>query len=47
MNWTGHDTTSSALSWALYSLAKYPEHLKRCQEEVDEILNEKTEKEIE
>lgn len=43
----GHDTTASGISWTLYSLAKYPEHLKRCQEEVDEVLKEKTNKDIE
>lgn len=43
----GHDTTSSGISWTFYSLAKHPEHLKRCQEEVDEVLKYKTNKDIE
>eukprot|EP00026_Physarum_polycephalum_P005903 Phypoly_transcript_05942.p1 GENE.Phypoly_transcript_05942~~Phypoly_transcript_05942.p1 ORF type:complete len:487 (-),score=65.26 Phypoly_transcript_05942:168-1628(-) len=35
----GHETTSSALTWALYYLAKYPEIQKRAREEVDAVLN--------
>ncbi|XP_072014798.1 cytochrome P450 4F2-like [Amphiura filiformis] len=37
----GHDTTASGLTWMLYSLAKYPEHQKKVQEELDAILNAK------
>ena len=35
---TGHDTTASAISWALYSLAENPEHQTLCQQEIDGIL---------
>nr|KAG5698942.1 hypothetical protein BaRGS_024863 [Batillaria attramentaria] len=34
----GFDTTTSALSWTLYSLARWPEHQVRVQEEVDSLL---------
>lgn len=36
---TGHDTTSSAISWTLYSLAKYPEYQERVRQEVDDLLS--------
>lgn len=35
---TGHDTTASGISWTLLSLARHPQYLARCQQEVDEIL---------
>ncbi|XP_021372772.1 phylloquinone omega-hydroxylase CYP4F2-like isoform X1 [Mizuhopecten yessoensis] len=34
----GHDTTSSAISWTLYSLAENPEIQRRIQQEIDEVL---------
>nr|ACD75837.1 cytochrome P450 family 4 [Cyphoma gibbosum] len=34
----GYDTTASALSWTLYSLARWPEHQTLVQEEVDALL---------
>jgi cytochrome P450 len=34
----GHDTTASAISWALYSLAEHPEYQTLCQEEIDHVL---------
>ncbi|XP_063429981.1 leukotriene-B4 omega-hydroxylase 3-like [Mytilus trossulus] len=34
----GHDTTTSAISWILYDLAKHPEYQKMCQDEVDKAL---------
>lgn len=37
----GHDTTASALSWALYSLAEHPEIQKKIQAEVDSVLEGK------
>ncbi|CAH6790686.1 cytochrome P450 4B1 [Phodopus roborovskii] len=36
----GHDTTTSGISWFLYCMALYPEHQKRCREEVREILGD-------
>uniref|UniRef100_G3QHE8 Cytochrome P450 family 4 subfamily Z member 1 n=1 Tax=Gorilla gorilla gorilla TaxID=9595 RepID=G3QHE8_GORGO len=36
----GHDTTSSAISWILYCLAKYPEHQQRCRDEIRELLGD-------
>ncbi|XP_032969857.1 cytochrome P450 4B1 [Rhinolophus ferrumequinum] len=37
----GHDTTTSAISWFLYCMARYPEHQDRCREEVREILGDR------
>ncbi|KAK7506002.1 hypothetical protein BaRGS_00002724, partial [Batillaria attramentaria] len=34
----GHDTTTSAISWAMFSLAEHPEIQATCQAEVDELL---------
>ena len=34
----GHDTTASGLTWMLYCLAKYPEHQKKVQQEIDDLL---------
>lgn len=38
----GHDTVSSALSWAMYNLAAYPEFQDKCRKEVSEVLNGRT-----
>ncbi|XP_062570263.1 leukotriene-B4 omega-hydroxylase 3-like [Saccostrea cucullata] len=35
----GHDTTSSSMSWAIYSLAKHPEEQETLYKEVMEVLN--------
>jgi len=37
----GHETTSSALGWAFYFLARYPDIQSRLQEEVDRVLGGK------
>ncbi|XP_048752320.2 cytochrome P450 4F1-like [Ostrea edulis] len=34
----GHDTTASAISWILYSLAEHPEYQRKCQEEIDRVV---------
>ncbi|XP_060077843.1 cytochrome P450 4F2-like isoform X3 [Ylistrum balloti] len=34
----GHDTTASAISWTLYSLAEHHDIQKRAQQEIDEVL---------
>ncbi|XP_076451559.1 ultra-long-chain fatty acid omega-hydroxylase-like isoform X2 [Babylonia areolata] len=34
----GFDTTTSALCWTLYSMARWPEHQTRVQQEVDAVL---------
>ncbi|KAJ7330607.1 hypothetical protein OS493_022222 [Desmophyllum pertusum] len=39
----GHDTTASVISWALYNLARYPEHQEKCRQEVDEVFGYKEE----
>lgn len=36
----GHDTTASAISWILFSLAKNPEYQIECQEEIDRVISE-------
>jgi cytochrome P450 len=38
----GHDTTSHALTWMWYLLARHPECLKKLQDEVDGVLRGKT-----
>lgn len=38
----GHDTVSSALSWAFYNLAAYPACQNRCRKEVMEVLGDKS-----
>ncbi|KAK3102082.1 hypothetical protein FSP39_008602 [Pinctada imbricata] len=42
----GHDTTASAISWILYSLAEFPEYQTRCQQEIDTILKQNGNTEI-
>ena len=42
----GHDTTASAISWTLYSLAKHPEFQKKAQEEIDDLLADRSDKDI-
>lgn len=42
----GHDTTASGISWALYTLSRHPEHQRKCQEEIDEILADRETDEI-
>ena len=36
----GHDTTTSAISWCLYNIARHDEVQRRAQEEVDEVLSD-------
>nr|XP_054530961.1 putative inactive cytochrome P450 family member 4Z2 [Pan troglodytes] len=36
----GHDTTSSAIFWIFYCLAKYPEHQQRRRDEIRELLGD-------
>ncbi|XP_060573682.1 cytochrome P450 4F1-like [Ruditapes philippinarum] len=43
----GHDTTASALSWILYSLAENPECQRKCQTEIDELLAERESDDLE
>ena len=35
----GHDTSSSALTWAIYLLGRYPDKQKKLQEELDAIFD--------
>ncbi|XP_013415216.1 cytochrome P450 4A25-like [Lingula anatina] len=42
----GHDTSSNAISWTLYSLAKHPVYQDKIRDEVDEILHGRTKDDI-
>ena len=42
----GHDTTATNMSFALYLLATHPDIQARCQQEIDTILGEDTERRI-
>lgn len=35
----GHETTALTLSWAIYLMARYPEHQKRARQEAETVLN--------
>ena len=35
----GHDTTTSALSWALHTFAIHPDAQIKMQKEIDEVLD--------
>ncbi|XP_022100029.1 cytochrome P450 4F22-like isoform X2 [Acanthaster planci] len=35
----GHDTTASSLTWMLYAMATLPEHQRKVQEEIDEVMS--------
>ena len=39
----GHDTTAAAISWAIYSLAKYPDEEKIVYKEISELLGDTSE----
>ncbi|XP_062570523.1 cytochrome P450 4F12-like [Saccostrea cucullata] len=43
----GHDTTTSAMCWTLYLLAKHPEHQDLCQREIDKLLKDRDNKDLE
>ena len=42
----GHDTTASGITWTLYSLAKHPEFQRKAQQELDELLADRPNKQI-
>nr|CAB3235869.1 leukotriene-B4 omega-hydroxylase 3-like [Phallusia mammillata] len=41
----GHDTTSSAISWILYNLARHPRYQQRCREEILNVMGDNEEME--
>ena len=43
---SGHDTTASTIGFTLLDLANHPEHLRKCQEEIDELLKDRTDEDI-
>ncbi|XP_046569375.1 cytochrome P450 4B1-like, partial [Haliotis rubra] len=40
---SGHDTTSSAISWCLYALAKYPAEQEKVLQDVQQAVGDKNE----
>ena len=34
----GHDTTASAISWALHTLADHPQHQEKCYQEISQVF---------
>ncbi|CAL1543468.1 unnamed protein product [Lymnaea stagnalis] len=42
----GHDTTASAISWALYSIAEHEQIQQRIHEEIDNLMTNKTTSDI-
>ena len=42
----GHDTVSSAVSWCLYNLARFPEYQQQCRDEVENLLRDKDKDEL-
>ena len=43
----GHDTTASAVSWALYSLCEHPACQQEVQQEIDTVLQGRDSDDIE
>ncbi|XP_078333592.1 ultra-long-chain fatty acid omega-hydroxylase-like [Crassostrea virginica] len=43
----GHDTTASAISWILLSLAEHPDFQRKCQDEIDKVVSETDSGELE
>ena len=37
----GHDTTASAISWTLYSLAQHPQMQEKARQEVRDVLSQR------
>lgn len=37
----GHDTTASAICWAIYSLGKYPDLQEKVHEELKQVLGDR------
>ncbi|XP_072037418.1 uncharacterized protein [Amphiura filiformis] len=37
----GHDTTSSAIPWLMYNLAKHPEYQQKCRDEIQQLFDQK------
>ncbi|XP_038066419.1 cytochrome P450 4F2-like [Patiria miniata] len=42
----GHDTTASSLTWMLYAMATNPEHQRKVQGEIDEVMEGRESEEI-
>ena len=38
----GHETTAAVLTWALFELTKNPECMKKIQQEIDEVVGDRT-----
>ena len=44
---SGHDTTSSAISWILYTLAGHPDHQTQCRKELQDVVGDRNSQYIE
>ena len=47
LTFSGHDTTASSITWALYEFARHPEIQNKVREELEEVLADRKDSKIE